>query len=493
MRPLAILLALVGVSQARLPEPPGPGGSAPLAKRRPVRAETWVSKSRYHDGGDQKVTVTAPRAELFGRPQVGGAVVGLLRRGEVVSMVRRSGDGRWLLVDIGGGDVAWLDAKATRPGAIKTAGPELVDERVEVVAPRGKLAATPASIDREPGPEPRKAVAPPPEAPAPLPPPPPVAKPRPVSAKPPRPSPSPDGARKGEPLSLDDDAAWDRKRRKQKPIQVASRGDLAGLAAQNDVAVTVAKSAPASPSSANSFALGAEGGVAVLGQHFSSNGIGALTNYAGGTTAFAVGVNGSYARAVGSRYHVGVDAAYSFAGAAGVRYRTADGSNPVLGMQTHLVDGVVTAGARFGVLGGLDVSLHLGIGVVVNLVDMNPSALVPSDRIIGMTLAVSASAPELFTIAGRPVGLGVYAGALAPADRAQTVNLEDGTTSSTVGGKVGALARIKVWRGLAVEGGWSWGFVFTHYTGQAHRNPSISVADRASDQHLITLGLNYAL
>src|SRR5262245_7935564 len=40
----------------------------PLAKRRNVRPEAWVSKSRYHDGEDSKLTVSTVKAELYGRP-----------------------------------------------------------------------------------------------------------------------------------------------------------------------------------------------------------------------------------------------------------------------------------------------------------------------------------------------------------------------------------------------------------------------------------------
>ena len=93
----------------------------PLAKPRHVRPEAWVSKSRYHDGEDNKLTVSATKAELYGRPALGGSVVGILRRGETVSLLRKSEDKKWCLVDIGGGDVAWLQAKSVRPGAAKGA------------------------------------------------------------------------------------------------------------------------------------------------------------------------------------------------------------------------------------------------------------------------------------------------------------------------------------------------------------------------------------
>src|SRR5439155_25118693 len=51
----------------------------PLAPKKGVRPEAWVSSSRYHDGEDNKMTVAANKAELYGRPASGGAVLGIVR------------------------------------------------------------------------------------------------------------------------------------------------------------------------------------------------------------------------------------------------------------------------------------------------------------------------------------------------------------------------------------------------------------------------------
>src|SRR5579859_3428930 len=39
--------------------------AAPLAQKRGVRAETWVSSSKYHATEDSKLTVAASKAELY--------------------------------------------------------------------------------------------------------------------------------------------------------------------------------------------------------------------------------------------------------------------------------------------------------------------------------------------------------------------------------------------------------------------------------------------
>jgi hypothetical protein len=68
--------------------------------------------------GDDEVTVVAPQAELRGRPSMSATVTGLLRRGETALLVRRSADGRWLELDIGAGELAWIDARAVENGHV---------------------------------------------------------------------------------------------------------------------------------------------------------------------------------------------------------------------------------------------------------------------------------------------------------------------------------------------------------------------------------------
>ena len=99
-----------------------------LAKRRNVRGEAWVSKSKYHDD-DNKMTVVATKAELYGRPVAAGTVLGLVRRGETVQFVRKSADKKWVQIDIGAGELAWVDSRAVRMGADMGSEPPSREER----------------------------------------------------------------------------------------------------------------------------------------------------------------------------------------------------------------------------------------------------------------------------------------------------------------------------------------------------------------------------
>jgi hypothetical protein len=65
----------------------------------------------------QIFTVRSAQAELRGRPSVDATVMGLVRRGEEVEFVRSSADRRWIEVEIGGGELAWIEARALKPGA----------------------------------------------------------------------------------------------------------------------------------------------------------------------------------------------------------------------------------------------------------------------------------------------------------------------------------------------------------------------------------------
>jgi hypothetical protein len=501
----------------------------PLAKRRNVRPEAWVSKSRYHDGGEDRVTVSATRADLYGRPQAIGSVVGVLRRGETVTVIRRSADKKWLMVDIGGGDVAWLEAKTTKPGAAHAPGASsaiqgAVDEvPVEDAAPvaKGKKGkAAPAEI-------PVEEAAPPPPPPAP---PPAVAQKgkkgaqktpaqlraeaeakeradeerarREAAARaaasddeaPPGMAPSP--SRKSEERVAAAPPPEKTSKKSKRAIKVASRGDLSGLsdtASSPTGGDTTAVRSWSKLGPNNALGLGVRAGVAILSQRFTSNAVGSLTNYEANTTAFSVQVGAGYQRAVGKYFRIGIDASYAFVGAAGVRYRLSNGDSPVLAVQTHVIDGGISPGVHFDKAGGIDLKLRLGIGITTNLIETTQQVAPPSDQIIGMTAGLSLAFPSLFTVAGRSFGLAGYAGVLAPAKRFQVVNLEDGKDSTTIGATFAGVASFQLYKGLGMEAAYTYSFAATHFTGPASRNNNITEADRGSAHHLILLGLTYSL
>ena len=432
----------------------------PLAARRPVRPETWVSRSRFHDGGDLKLTVSATRADLFGRPQLGGAIIGVLRRGEVVSLVRRSQDGRWLLVDIGGGDVAWIEARATEPG---------VAQAPSNGSSTGRSEATPASVRVRA--EPARSA-------------------RALEAQPAAPTPESTSVPATKLVATPTRSAAPPTRAVTVPAtKMAVAAEPSAREAVPELALT--RRGPAAQG--NAFLVGARLGVAVLGTRFTSNAQGPLTNYDGSTSAVAISVGAGWVRAVGATFRVGVDAGYSFAGGASVRALTSDGSRIVLGVQSHEVGLGVAPGVHLSALGGLELRLRLGGLLQLNLVELSQKALLPSDRVLGMTVGAMVAAPALLVLRGHPLGLGLYAGAIAPADRAQTGNLEEGTSSTTVGGQAGAELQLQLWRGLGLSASYAFSHLGTHFAGAAHRDANITTADRSSETHLATLGLTWQL
>ncbi|HEY7955266.1 MAG TPA: hypothetical protein VII38_08225, partial [Polyangia bacterium] len=468
----------------------------PLAKPRHVRPEAWVSKSRYHDGEDNKLTVSATKAELYGRPALGGSVVGILRRGETVSLLRKSEDKKWCLVDIGGGDVAWLQAKSVRPGAAK--GAPIPETNIpEEETPRARQ-------------ENRKMVRheePPPER---------VARTEEPTSD--QGSSAADNASSGdESASSGNDQAAEargeneappmeeapaekpekKSKRHKKGVRVASR-DMEGVGD----GVSVERRAER-PHGNNHFGLGVRGGVAILDQRFTSNGSGLLTNYEASTDAFAIAIAASYTRAIGHYFRLGIDGGYAFAGGAGVKYHSPQaGGDVVLGVQAHSIGFGGDAGVHFDVIGGLDLKLRLGGAFDINLVQASTKVPLPSDLVMGLTVGLGLSLPELFHLGGRAVGIYAFGGVLAPATREQTIGLAEGAQSSTIGGYFGGGFNIGIYKGLGLEAAYTYSLAVTHFSGTpadfpggvtAARNKTISSADRGSAQHLITLGLAYNL
>jgi len=478
------------------------GTRKPLAKRRSVRPEAWVSASRYHDGEDNKLTISATKAELFGRPQSGGSVLGILRRGETVSLVRKSSDKKWCLVDIGGGDVAWIESRTVKPGAAK--GAPMPDAAVAEEAPsqlpakkNKKFARTEEAPPQEeaPPPPPAKVAEREPEPEAAPPPPPPVKKTRKQlaaeKAAEERASAQADAARDDEKAPLPERAAVEEPKpgkRGKRAVRVASRGDLSGMTASE---TTVTRQAPSHGN--NYFGVGVRAGIAILSQRFTSNGTGLLSNYEANTNALGIAVGLGYQRAIGRYFRLGLDGSYGFAGAAGVRYHSSDGSDPILQVQTHTVDAGLRAGVHISKIGGVDIALRLGGELQLNLIQGSAKVPLPSDRILGMTIGLALDLPALFYLANRPFGIHAYAGGLVPADRGQTGGLEEGQASSTYGAGFGGSLTYSLYKGLSAEAAYTYGFTATHFVGQARRNQTITSADRGSAQHLIGLGLSYSL
>jgi hypothetical protein len=239
-------------------------------------------------------------------------------------------------------------------------------------------------------------------------------------------------------------------------------------------------------------------GIAILDQRFTSNSSANLSNYQASTGAFGAQVGLGMWGALGKYFLLGADASYIFAGAGGVK-TVVNGTTYVLGEQRHTADVAVAAGVHFAVLGGLSLRLRIGGQIIANLIAYDQHAPLPSDRILGLAVGIDLAAPALFRIKRWPFGAELYGGGLVPATRAQTAGLEDGKNSSTYGVYFGGSLIFQVMRPnlehyqgtLAIVASYRYQFEATHYTGLANRINTVTIADRGSDQHLISAGLNF--
>ncbi len=505
----AAVKGLRGKDEEASPDEADEEPSRPLAKPRGVRPEAWVSKSRYHEGEDLKLIVSVNEANLYGRPSSTGAVLGVLRRGEQVQLVKKSADKKWINIDIGGGETAWIEARSVKPGKVQTSTPAPDESSEEAAAPPPTI--TPEGAKRkaklakaeEPPPEEAKAEEPPP-------PPPPKKGKRQAKVEPPpaeeAPPPrkrrdtedeTPPGLAQTQSSSEEPPAEKPSKKKPRKLKKLASRSDDAATADSAEATVvrdnwTTRGKVYLSP--------GVRAGIAILSQRFTSNGMGALSNYESSTNAFGAQVGLGVYGTVGKYAFFGGDASYMFAGAAQLRYiLPTDGTAVTLAVQAHTIDGGVSAGVHFGVLGGLNLRVRIGGQMVLNLVQPDVRVKIPSDRVVGMTIGLGLNVPALFTLGGHPLGVSLYGGGVVPAQRAQTVGLEDGAQSTTFGGFFGGALSFLVmqpnldhYKGqLAIEAAYSYEFLATHYTGLSRRNNTITLADRGSAQHLISLGLGF--
>ena len=506
----AAVKGLRGKDQEAPPDEADDEPVRPLAKPRGVRPEAWVSKSRYHEGEDLKLIVSVNEANLYGRPSNTGAVLGVLRRGEQVQLVKKSADKKWINIDIGGGETAWIEARTVKPGKVQTSTPPPEESQEEAQAPPPTI--TPEGAKRKA--KMAKAEEPPPPPPetrqeeAPPPPPPPKKGKKQAKVEPPpeeeAPPPkkrrdtedeTPPGLAGGTPPSEEQPAEKPSKK-KRKTKKLASRDE--SPSSESTEATVVRDNWTSRGKIYLSPAVRA--GIGILSQRFTSNGTGSLSNYEASSNGFGAQVGLGIYGTVGKYVLLGGDASYTFIGASALRYiQPTDGSAVTLGVQAHTIDGGISAGLHFHVLGGLSVRLRLGGQMVLNLVQPDVRVKLPSDRILGMTIGAGLSAPALFTLGGHALGVSLYGGGIVPAQRAQTVGLEDGASSTTFGAFFGGALSFTVmqpnpekYKGqLAIEAAYAYEFLATHYTGLSRRNNTITVADRGSAQHLISLGLGF--
>jgi hypothetical protein len=120
---------------------------------------------------------------------------------------------------------------------------------------------------------------------------------------------------------------------------------------------------------------GVRAGIGILSQRFTSNGTGSLSNYEASTNAFGAQLGLGVYGTVGKYGLLGGDASYTFIGAAGIRYiQPTDGSAVTLAVQAHTIDGGISAGVHFGVLGGLALRFRIGGQMVLNLIQPDVSS-----------------------------------------------------------------------------------------------------------------------
>ena len=433
--------------------------AAPAAARRPPeRVET--------------LTVSARQAELRGRPAMSSAVMGLMRRGETVQVVRRSSDRRWVEVDIGAGELAWMDARTLHSGPLPP-------------APAPRRAPEP---EPEPAPPPRRVVA--------------DAAPR-VHARVDAPPPE-EEMHRIEGSRDDRDRDDDRERApRATPVARAAADDESPRARRAEVEVVRKIEPPLPPHGKNYFELHVRLGAAIPQHRVATNGISTsvLPAYEYSATNLAVGVQLGYSRAVG-RFRFHLDGRYLIAALGAVRY--ADGTQ--LALRDQNIGGGMAIGGFFPAAGGID--LRLRVGAEAWLTQITPSApplAISSEVVLGMAAGIEFGMPALFRIAGRPFGFRVQGGAIAPATQLQAAGMSTGAKASTYGAYAGGsllaglLANPRHGQ-VSLEARYDYTMVLSRYSGVCGANAealgtcrdmSVSDARDGFVSHVATLGIYY--
>ncbi len=477
-----------------------PADGDTLAKRRNVRGEAWVSKSKYHDE-DTKMTVVATKAELYGRPVAAGTVLGLVRRGEVVLFVRKSADKRWIQIDIGAGELAWVDARAVRMGADMGSEPPPREDRDasrDDPAPtpsRRTEAKSPADLrqnderDRRERDERDRAERADRDR-----------REREDRDRRDRDRRDRDDRDRRERAERDRDHDRDRGRDRDDDRDERDRDERRRSRRAEERSKT-----NHGPSYID---VTLKVGFARVGEVIRTNGMtpNFVANYKQNTTGLAIGAQLGYSRALVPKLRLHVDLKYMVVALGSVVYTAADQSVTKLQVLDQNIGGGVAVGGLFDVAGGIDLRLRIGVDAWIDAQSAsNPPLAISQNVVLGMAIGVQFAMPQPVIVAGRPLGFRLKLGAIAPATRIQQANIITTPHNTTVGGYAGGAVFFGLVdsprRGqLHLELGYDFSFAFSHFTGACAsttltkrqcRDDTVDDANYASAQHIGSLGLYY--
>ncbi len=392
----------------------------------------------------EQCTVTAAQAELRGRPVLASAVIGVVRRGEHLPLLRWTSDWQWAEVDVGGGELAWIAGAAVRRGVF--------------ALPKVRL----ARVERAPEEEARR-----------------IEGPRDEDERPPR------IAARAEP------------RREPRPAP-PPEPEPRRVEQPQTVAEVVARPEPAPRVSRNHFDLHVRAGVAIPQHRAATNGSSStvLPGYEYDAKSLALAVQLGYSRSAGTfRFHLDAKYLIALLGSA----RSADGTR--IDLRDQNFGGGVALGAFFPAAGGVDLRLRVGAeGWLTQVAASGPPLSLSSDLIIGMAVGLELGMPAPIHIAGRPVGFRVRGGAVAPARRLQGASQQTGMNDTTVGAYAGATLFAGLFasprRGqLHLEASYDYALAISHDSGAcataACRDRTVSDARAGFAAHVAGLGLYY--
>ena len=286
--------------------------------------------------------------------------------------------------------------------------------------------------------------------------------------------------------------------RDQEPGQADSgplaTGTSGGAATSSDGELAL-HARPPLPDRRQAIALVADGGIAVIGRRFVSNGTGPMAAYELSTTAIASGVSGSYAHRLGTLGVIGADLSYAYAAGASVQYIAGDGSSVKVRLQQHDAEGGLRLGLHSRAAGGVDAWLRAGALLTVTIIDPDATVRLQSDRLIAPTAGLGVDARHLTTLGGHWLGVGLFGRAVLYGQLAD--NLKEGADRGTWGGRFGGDLSLELYRTpargqLVLAAAYSYAFTVSHLSGPSQRDPTATQSTLGTAQHLLVAALGYA-
>jgi hypothetical protein len=244
------------------------------------------------------------------------------------------------------------------------------------------------------------------------------------------------------------------------------------------------------------YALDANVGILSKSQDYTSQGTGIRSNYGLANTAPALIVGGIFSKKMGPQYAIGAEGSYMrTVGGSGITVDSGmmaagGGATTTIAWAAQAIDvrgtvGYDVSGGQYQLKGR--VGYHVASTTIPQSMQNTATAMLPSEKVSGITVGAGIDAPHLSPKIAMRVGVDM----LVSAKLEQTQGMQDGATSQTKAYYLNAMGMYKWKKNIDLMATYTLSYEGFGFAGTNQREATATGAQRKDLQHVLGVGLIY--